>query len=358
MQTRKIRILFIIDGLYGGGKERQLVEIIKALNNQGNYALGVITFNRDKHYSCFAKENVSFFKEISKRPTRLEPLFLLWKQIFTFKPDIIHTWDGLSSFYSYGPCKILNIHFLNGSIRDSGIEKGWQRKLKRLMLLLADTVVSNSYTGLAAYKVKGEVIYNAIDIKRFRSDVDKGGEFNMVMVASFSNYKDHSTFVSASIRLMNEGFIDNVYLIGDGPNRSIIQFMLQTQHPELKNRFMFTGSVYNVEDYLQKCKVGVLCSTSKFSEGLSNSVLEYMASGLVPIVTNVGGNPEIIVNGANGFLVEPHDADEIYKVVVTLRHNEELIRSIIRNCQDTIRTKFDFECSIQKLMSIYKKAIK
>lgn len=71
LTQKPLHKLFIIDGLHGGGKERQLEKIIKYMPRT-QYKIGVITFNKNKHYSEFVKNNVDFFIELRKRPTRLE----------------------------------------------------------------------------------------------------------------------------------------------------------------------------------------------------------------------------------------------------------------------------------------------
>ena len=66
-----------------------------------------------------------------------------------------------------------------------------------MIIKLADAVIGNSEAGLLYYKVKnGNVVYNAIDKNRFNKSPQNTG--NIVMVASFSNYKDYTTYLLAS----------------------------------------------------------------------------------------------------------------------------------------------------------------
>jgi len=348
-----LAILFIVDGLYGGGKERQLVEIIKSLKSR-DCKIGVITFNKNLHYTEVVKKQVDYFVELKKRPTRLEPFITAWRPIMRFKPDIIHTWDGISSVYAFLPARILNIKFVNGSIRDAGIEKGWRRWLKKRFLMLSDLVIANSKAGLLSYNAQGEVLYNAIDMDRFIRKRDTDAEFNLIMVANFNDYKDHYTFLKAAIALAGAGIVDFVYLLGDGPNRNKFESFVETNANKLKNRFIFAGAVKNVEDYLSKCRVGVLCSTRKYSEGLSNALLEYMAAGLVPIATDLGGSAEIISDNENGFLIEPENTEAIIQIVKKLKSDDSNIERIINNGLITLNEKFDFLLNTSKLFELYK----
>lgn len=72
---------------------------------------------------------------------------------------------------------------------------------------------------------------------------------------------------------------------------------------------VFTGYVYNINEYLCASDVFVLPSEL---EGLSCSILEALACGLAVVVTDVGGAPEVIENGKNGILIHPYSPDELY----------------------------------------------
>ncbi len=346
------KVLLICSGLGPGGKERQLIEMAR---NLGNYQIecGIITFNQEQHYTKEAKKYSSYFRELRKRPTRLEPFFSIWKCIREYKPDIIHTWDPISSLYALIPGKVLGIPLLNGSIRDAGVEKGLSFQLKKFLLGMADQVVSNSKAGLHAYQTKGHVIYNSIDTKRFKAE-DQTAEFNLLMTANFTKYKDHYSFLKASVQLLQEGIIDQVYLLGDGQGKAKVQLWLNQNYPQYETKIHFTGAVRNVEDYLPLCKAGVLCSTKEYSEGLSNAVLEYMAAGLVPIVTDLGGSSEIVEQGKNGFLVEAGNTIQIVDAIKKLKSDSNLYSRLSSTAKMTIQQKFSLEANLSELIELYR----
>lgn len=348
-----IRVLYIIDGLHGGGKERQLVELLRIFSKSNDFLIGVITFSKNKHYSKTVKILAPFFVELRKRPTRLEPFISIWWHILRFKPDIIHTWDSLASLYSWLPIKLLSIKYIDGSIRDAGIEKGWQLFLKMFFLRQANLVISNSLAGLSYYKINGYVVYNAIDMKRFHENMSHLNG-SMIMVANFTEYKDHYTFIKAAKRLVENGFVGNIYLAGDGPRKESIINYINNFDFSITEKIYFLGLVDNIELYLSNCRYGILCSTSKFGEGVSNSVLEYMAAGLIPIATDIGGTNEIIVNGINGFLINEGDESEIVNLITMLEMNPELRSNIVNNARSTVRSKFSYTENYQKLTTLYK----
>ncbi len=347
-----MKILYVIDGLGAGGKERQLVEILRYLKDT-NVSTGVITFKKDQPYTETVKQFTDVFFEIEKGTSRLKPISEIKKIISTFNPDIIQSWDSMSSFYAYRSSRKHKVKFIDGSIRDAGVEKGWEYTFKRFFLRRADLVISNSRAGLNYYKVNGDVIYNAIDRTRFH--INKESEdFNIIMSANFTDYKDHNSFIKAGIELLKNMIVDNIYLPGTGKH---LERVKQDVPSEFKSRFHFPGRVSDVEKYLAECKVGILTSTSLHGEGVSNSVLEYMAGGLVPVVTNIGGSSEIIESGINGFLVPEKGVNEIINSVKYLRSNRDVFEKMKTSALKTVSEKFDMKTNINKLLSLYSNLI-
>jgi len=349
--------LYVIDCLNAGGKERQLVEILKNLD-KNKFKIGVITLNKNQFYTETVKKLTEYFCELDKYHNKVKPLFNIRKCFNEFKPDIVHTFDSLSSFYSYRVSKKYNSIFINGSIQDAGIEKGLEYKFKRYYLKKSDLVISNSHKGLDVYKVKGKVLYNAIDMNRFKEKNNSGNKFNIITVANFSEYKDYDTFFIAAIKLAQENIVDNIYIIGSGPNEEKYKKLVQNSDDKIISKFKFLGRKSNVEHYLSMCDVGILCSTSEFGEGISNSILEYMASGLIAVSTNIGATKEIIIDGYNGFLVNEKDFEKIYELVKYVKNNGIKIKEIKDNALSTIRNKFGYEKCIDELTGIYSDLMK
>ncbi len=88
------------------------------------------------------------------------------------------------------------------------------------------------------------------------------------------------------------------------------------------------------------------------SEGFPVTILEAMASGLSIVATTVGGLPEIVKDGENGFLVEPNNYGQIAEKVILLLEDEELRYKISKNNKE--RTKrYSWGHAVDKLEEIY-----
>lgn len=355
VETKRINILYVIDGLFQGGKERQFIEILKGLDKD-KFRIGIVTFNKNLFYTDQAKLLSEYFVELDKKTNKFKPFFTIWACFRAFKPDIVHTWDYLSSLFVYFPIKLCSAKFINGSIRDSGIEKGWQFYAKKRMLKVADLAIGNSKAGLKNYGVKGEVVYNAIDLGRFNRKEIRN-EFNIIKVANFSDYKNHQMFIEAAIDLVEEKIVDKVYLAGNGVYMEKYKNFIKEQGEKIAAKFLFLGAISNVESYLEKCVVGVLCSTEQYGEGVSNSVLEYMAAGIIAVATNIGATSEIIQDGDNGFLVSPNSPDEIVDKVKQIKNNPETSVKLIANALRTIELKFNYSKNLQKINHLYDKVL-
>lgn len=89
-----------------------------------------------------------------------------------------------------------------------------------------------------------------------------------------------------------------------------------------------TGLIYDVEDLVNACDIGVLISNKKVhGEGISNALIEYMALGLPVIANDAGGTKELIVPGENGVLITQETDEEIaISITELLDHPEKRMK--------------------------------
>ena len=124
--------------------------------------------------------------------------------------------------------------------------------------------------------------------------------------------------------------LENTELIicGDGPERA--RLVPLAQELQLASKIQFVGQVphHEVFKYMKAANLLVLPS---LEEDLGTVNLEAMASGLPIVASRVGGIPDIVEDGINGFLVSPRSPAEIANKVVTLLKDEELCARISKN---------------------------
>jgi len=123
----------------------------------------------------------------------------------------------------------------------------------------------------------------------------------------------------------------HLILIGEGTQRSAMISL--AKRLKVSQRVTFTGYIPHKEiwTHLMNATIFALPTRASILEGTNRAVLEAMLCGLPVVVTRTGGLPELIVDGVNGFVVEPENIRELARAISTLLNNPELRKKIGRN---------------------------
>lgn len=201
------------------------------------------------------------------------------------------------------------------------------------------------------------LVVNAIDdftedqkvvISGIKEDVPKY-KYRMVSLGSVQRRKGQYTIVTAMNRL-DDSILKDMHLtiVGVGPDLIVIEDYI-SKNPRLKSHIELLGAVKNTEVYEKLAPANIMVLMSE-NEGLPISLIEGMRSGLALISTNVSGIPELIDEGANGFLLEP-DVNQL----------TELFRKLDEYDWDEMgkqsRAKFEEYYTFTRMRSDYKKML-
>jgi glycosyltransferase involved in cell wall biosynthesis len=144
--------------------------------------------------------------------------------------------------------------------------------------------------------------------------------------------------------------------VGDGPNLEKIK---NSFPPEYKNLIKFPGRQENVESIINMFDIGVLtCNTIGHAEGISNSIMEYMASGKPVIATDSGGNKEIVVDRETGYIINPFAVDELTETIHLLLNDTKKKREMGEAGKRKIINEFDSQKMANCYLGLYKKLLK
>ena len=203
-----MRILLVCDSLSNGGAERQMALLATAL--PAVHERLVCSIDDGPFASVLRGQGVEVVSLGRKWRADLSPVSRLARLIFAFKPDVVHGWGWMSALAAVPPCKLLGIPLIDGSIRSGGV-LSHRSSMYWWTARLADQVVANSRSGLAAHPVprrKGRVIHNGFDNARIppeRPALQSSDErFRVVMAARMAPEKDFDTFLSAARLLSRE----------------------------------------------------------------------------------------------------------------------------------------------------------
>jgi glycosyltransferase involved in cell wall biosynthesis len=167
------------------------------------------------------------------------------------------------------------------------------------------------------------------------------------MVASFSIFKDYKTYFSAAKILLDRGY--DVTFLAIGHNTESIQlgkFINSKYFPFIK----LLGKQSGIESYVNAMDV---CVLSTFTEGISNSILEYMALGKPVVATDGGGTKEIIEDKITGFLVKPSDPVELADKVEILLKDPGLINRMGQSGTARVKNFFSIHLMASKYIELY-----
>lgn len=352
-----LKILHLLDTLRRGGKERQFVELIRGLD-KSKYEIHTIVLEKRKDGYDDEVRELSCSFEYKFRRFRWD-IFLIFDLIKYCKKnniEIIQVWDGMCAFYAYFVTLITGIKFINYSIQEVDPRLSYRHLVQRLILKLCRNVIANQCAGLKVYDVekKGKVIYNGLDFSRFNKIRTRDDhKFVVGIVANLTDYKDYYTFFDAIKILQKKNENLEVYIIGGGK-------LAQTYKDYAvkiginQNILKYFGRVNNIEDLVPNFDVGVLSSYKNKGEGLSNSVLEYMACGIPPIITDIGAAREIVEDGVTGLLFEAGNAEDLAEKIALLMKVGKLRIEIGERAKEVVFEKFSYERYIKEFEELYK----
>jgi glycosyltransferase involved in cell wall biosynthesis len=263
------------------------------------------------------------------------------------------------------------VSLINSQITDATPKISNSRELaNRLNFLFSKAILSNSYAGIEVYnppKNKTKVIYNGLNLMRFQNllepesikkefQIDK--KFTVIMVASFSKNKDYKRFFEVGIALTK--LRKDTIFIGIGffsPNES--QFFEQSvsltnNYPNLR---AIPGTT-KVESLVNVCDIGILFSnTEVHGEGISNSVIEYMALGKPIIANDAGGTKEVVRNGENGYLIHSESPVQIAVLIDNLLNDPKQMKSMGENSKNRILNDFTLSRMGEEFESVYRSVL-
>ncbi|MCB0548856.1 MAG: glycosyltransferase [Phaeodactylibacter sp.] len=367
---KPVKVLFLIDSLPRGGKERRMIELLKGLLNTGGYEPAVAILSGKVEYEEVFGLGIpvhTIIRKSKKDPRLFLRLYHLCKEV---RPDIIHSWGSMSSVYVIPAAKALGIRLINASVADAPLNLGLSNKKylwAKLSFPFSDLIVGNSEAGLRAYRAPGarsRCVYNGFDFRRIpdttaseevhaRLRIEPGQVVGMV--GAFHDRKDYATYIRAAIQLLEQGRQVTFLAIGDGPRWEECAAMVP---PQFKSRILMPGLMRDVETIIQIFDVGVLATNSLVhGEGISNSILEYMALGKPVVATDGGGTPEIVENGRTGFLAKPLDTGDLAGKIARLLDDPEKARQMGEEGRRRIETEFVISRMTERYINIYQELV-
>ncbi|HXK59606.1 MAG TPA: glycosyltransferase family 4 protein [Acidobacteriota bacterium] len=234
--------------------------------------------------------------------------------------------------------------------RFSRLKYNW---LQDAIVTVSDTIRETLLAGGVSPSLV-RVIYEGVDlhwIDRQQPPKERLGNGNLVVgtVAHLSQEKGHETLLKAAASLKSRFHNVTYLLVGDGELRSRLHQL--TSQLRIETQVNFTGFRSDCEGLMKQ--FDVFCLPSR-SEGLSSAILAAMANSLPVVATNVGGIPELVVDGETGILVEPDNPSELAAALSRLLASRELRRRLGQQGRRRIERHFTLQRKLDQTERLYR----
>lgn len=337
----------------GGGAANATAYILKEYSKIPDLKVDLITSSIDSGYHLENLGNNVFIHRIpiGKNKNNLhyqsqkELLVYAWKAYFFAKKLVQKNKYDLSHSFFTVPCGFISLLIKRKykipyvvSLRGSDVPGYSERfaflyvfikPLVRLIWRKADAVISNS-KGLKELALKTNskqeigVIYNGIDISDFIPKPENRPNDKLIITVGASRVTARKgiNYLIEAIKKLSPKY-PNIYLrvMGGGNEKENLENLAKELNLEKNVEFIGRIPRENTSPYYQEAGIFVLPS---LNEGMSNAMLEALASGLPLIATDTGGTREILEEGENGFIVKMKNSQNLAEKIELLVKDPDL----------------------------------
>lgn len=348
-----------------GGTEVATYNIASYLAERGHEVHVITTL--DEGLPKESMEKKFYIHRIFRREIKFAGIILLWIKMFwclrKVKPDIVHSQSlvlGMPCLFAKIFLRIPYVVYGRGS--DVYLPWTFKNQISELILKNANSVIALTEDMKEKlqnmYLREALVIPNGLNLENFEGISKEEARKKLsieredrviIFTGTLHSVKGVKYLIQGMDIIKQNGIKAKLLLVGDGEDREAL--MRLTKKLELEQDITFVGRVPNekVPGYMSASDVFVLPS---LSESFGIVILEAMASRLPIIATNVGGLPEIVKEGVNGFLVSPKNPDELAKKIILILQNDDLRHNMSKNNEERAKD-YGWDVVVEKLERAY-----
>lgn len=280
-------------------------------------------------------------------------IWTVYKLIKKVKPDVVHTAAAEANFHGIIAAKLAGVKYIIGEeigipSHSSMAKKVFARvyKLANKVICVSESVKNHLVKAGEISEEKGIVIYNPVSFPS-KQEFEKSEKFNIVYIGRLEKVKNVETLVKAFSKIQNNKI--QLTIVGDGREMDNLQNLVN----ELKitDAVLFEGFQNNIGKYLSAADLYVLPS---YSEGFGIAAVEAMFLKVPVLATNVGGIPEFIKDGENGWLFDPNSVEDLVeKLTNILSLNTDDRASIGNKGFEDVSNRFTVSKYVENLENLY-----
>lgn len=361
--TKKIRIVHLIYSFETGGLEKGIATVVNNASPLFEHVILCLTTSGESERLLPPNTQVV---ELHK-PQGNSPLSLLKlsRVLKSLRPDIVHTrnWSGMDGIIA---ARMAGIRAVLHGEHGWGMEDPQGLHTKRVLIRRFLSRWVSEYTCVSKQienwlrndvRVRKPVtqIYNGVDAEKYcpgngrdqiRAELGLAADIPLVgVVGRLDPIKDHPTLFRAFEAVRTVLPEARLLVAGDGPERK----RLEGQAGE---GVIFLGNRSDVPEILRALDLFVLPS---LNEGISNTILEAMATGTPVVATRVGGNPELVEDECTGILVKPGDFQSMASAILRYLEHADLRARHSEAGRQSVLKRFSIEAMVRSYEAIYRR---
>lgn len=353
-----MKIAHLITGLGMGGAEKMLLKTIPRLKNK-NFIISLT--NNDTLGKRIEEAGIKVYYLGLKKSNLLSTILKFRKIIKKEKPDILNSYLIHSNLFGRIFGKLFGVKKIICSVRNKHINKHFLNFLDRRTSFLVDLYTPNS-NALVPFLIKHQkikkakirVIENGIELDKFNFKIDEKKkkkelglkkQFIIGCIAKLEKQKGYLTLIRAAKELNNPNML--FLFIGDGKERQKLENF--SKNLGVQDQIKFLGWRKDTKELLKITDLFVLPS---FHEGMSNSLLEAMASKVCCLVSNIDENKELIKNEENGLTFRTGNYKNLAEKIKFLYNNKNLREKYREKAYETAKKRFDIKKTVEKYTEV------
>lgn len=359
---KKTKIVHILYSFGTGGMEKGIATVINHGSTDFEHIIVCMTTSGESKNLLTRPAKII---ELNKpEGNSLKFIIRLMGVLKDLQPDVVHTrnWSGMDGIIA---ARLAGVSSVVHGEHGWGVEDISGLKLKRVLIRRILSLGVKEFTCVSRQMVEWlnnsirvgskriTQIYNGIDCDKFhpvtvddkrkiRAELGlKPNQPVIGIIGRLDPVKDHLSLFDAFLKIRSDIPEAILLVVGDGPYRNTLE-------KKAAEGIIFLGNRPDVDNVLSALDVFVLTS---LNEGISNTILEAMATALPVVATNVGGTPEILDDGKTGVLVEPKNISAMASAIKNYVDNPDIARQHGAAGREKVMGHY----SVDKMVSEYEK---
>lgn len=362
---KMVKIAHVIHSFGNGGMEKGVATLVR--NTSDHIEHFIICLTRAGEMERLLPPGTKIIECHKQEGNSIKFLEQLSKILRRVNPDVVHTrnWAGTDGIIASRIAKIRSVVHSEhgfGSENPDGMnsKRIWAYKLfsRWVQEYICVSMPLKEWLEKQVRPRKAvSQIYNGVDTDTYfpgsgaqtRKQLGISQTYFVVgIVASLYPIKDHITLIQAFNLLRQQVSKSKLIIVGSGPERRSLETLAT-------GGVLFLGNRNDVPEVMRAFDVYVL---SSINEGISNTILEAMATGSPVVASNVGGNPDLIVDGVNGRLFPSGDFQSLSSILYGYYLSSDLRNKHGTHGRSTAVSRFSIKKMVENYETVWERVMR